>query len=216
MTTQSPSLTPRYEPDERPSQLMALSLAFQSAVQALPANILFPLIMVKAIGGSGTDYLWAIFSMLLVNGITVILQALRIGPVGSGLIVATYPSITALPFCILALDQGGPTILAALILVSAVTQILISYRLSLVRKIVTPKVSGTILILLIITIVPILFGNISDVPGSTPSTGGCRLPCRYVCRDPGSDAERYRASASLGSTTWFGGWMLGSRSIRNL
>ena len=151
---------------------MALGLACQSAVQALPPNVLFPLIMVKAIGGSGVDFLWAIFSMLLVNGITSILQALRIGPVGSGLIVATYPSIAAVPFCILALDRSGPTLLAVLILVSAMTQIFISYRLSLMRKIVTPKVSGTILILMVITIVPILFGNISDALGSPLSTAG--------------------------------------------
>ena len=36
------------------------------------------------------------------------LQAFRVGPIGSGLIVVTYPSSIAIPFCIIALEERRP------------------------------------------------------------------------------------------------------------
>lgn len=151
---------------------MALGLALQLALQVIPPIVLFPLIMFQAIGGSEADFLWAAFSMLLVNGLTAILQTLRWGPAGSGLIAVTYPSITAMPFCILALERGGPAVLSALLFAFALAQILVSFRLSWVRQIVTPSVSGTILILLIITIVPVIFGSLGDIPEGAPPAAG--------------------------------------------
>lgn len=128
--------------------------------------------MIQAIGGDESDFLWAVFGMLVVNGVTMALQTARVGPVGSGLIVATYPSAIAIPFCIIALQKGGPAALLALMVVSALAQILISLRLSLLRRIVTPTVSGTIMMLLIIIMVPVIFGNVTDVPDGAPAAAG--------------------------------------------
>ena len=141
----------------------------QSALLSVTPIVLFPIIMVVAVGGSDAEVLWAVFAMMAVNGVTVVLQSLRLGPFGSGLIVVTYPSSISIPFCIIALQEGGPATMASLVIISGLFQIAISMRLSLLRRVVTPTVSGTIIILLVITIVAVVFGNINDVPGDAPA-----------------------------------------------
>ena len=172
MSTKPGTPTPQYEPHERPPPLTTLSLGVQSALLVIAPIALFPIVLVQAVGGSDADLAWAVFAMLFVNGAATILQAFRVGPVGSGLLVITYPSPTAIPFCIIALQEGGPTTLAALIVVSSIFQIMVSMRLSLLRRLVTPAVSGAILILLVITIVPVVFGSMNDVPDDASDVAG--------------------------------------------
>ncbi len=172
MTTNSASSTPQYEPHESPGPLESLGLGVQSALLVIAPIALFPIVMVNAVGGSDQEVAWAVFAMLAVNGAATILHALRIAPVGSGLLVITYPSPTAIPFCVIALEEGGASTLAALIVTSGLFQLAVSMRLSLLRRVVTPGFSGAILILLVITIVPVIFRSLNDVPEGAPSTAG--------------------------------------------
>ena len=172
MTAKPASLAPQYEPHERPPPLLALGLGVQSALLVIAPIALFPIVLVQAVGGSGPEVAWAVFAMLAVNGAATILQAFRAGPMGSGLLVITYPSPTAIPFCIIALEQGGAATLAALIVTSGLFQIVVSMRLSLLRRLVTPAISGAILILLVITIVPVIFDSLNDVPEGAPAAAG--------------------------------------------
>ena len=172
MSTKPASSAPRYEPHERPPPLEALGLGVQSALLVIAPIALFPIVLVNAVGGSDPDIAWAVFAMLAVNGAATILQAFRAGPVGTGLQVITYPSPTAIPFCILALEVGGAATLAALIVTSGLFQIAVSMRLSLLRRLVTPAFSGAILVLLVITIVPVVFRGLNDVPEGAPAAAG--------------------------------------------
>ncbi len=172
MTTTPASLAPQYEPDERPPPLTALGLGAQSALLVIAPIALFPIVLIQAVDGSTAEIAWAVFAMLLVNGAATLLQAFRIGPVGAGLLVIAYPSPTNIPFCIIALQAGGAATLAALILVSGLFQIAISMRLSLLRRIVTPALSGAVLILLVITVAPVVFGSMNDVPDGAPAAAG--------------------------------------------
>ena len=172
MSTKPASSTPQYEPHESPPTLAAIGLGAQLALLVIAPIALFPIVLVQAVGGSDADLAWAVFAMLFVNGAATVVQALRVGPVGSGLLVITYPSPTAIPFCIIALQEGGAGTLAALIIVSGLFQILVSMRLSLLRRLVTPALSGAVLILLVITVVPVIFGSLNDVPEGAPSAAG--------------------------------------------
>ena len=172
MTARAVSESPQYEPHERPPALVALGLGFQSALLCITPIVIFPIIFAQATGASIPELLWFVFAMLVVNGLVIILQAVRVGPIGSGLFVVTCPSAIAMPFCIVALKEGGPSTLAALVLASGLFQIAISMRLSLLRQLVTPTVGGTIILLMIITIVGVIFGKIDDVPEGAPSASG--------------------------------------------
>ena len=172
MSAKEAPLFPQYEVEEKPAPLIALGLGVQSALLAITPIALFPIILAQAVGSSDEFSAWAVFAMLVVNGAITILQAYRIGPIGSGMIIVPYPSPTTIPFCILAIQSGGIGTLAALVLVSGLFQIVVSLRMALLRRIVTPAVSGAILILLLLTLVPVLFKNLGDVPDDAPSMAG--------------------------------------------
>ena len=172
MTARPAPLSPQFEPHETPPAPLALGLGLQSAMLSVTPIVLFPIVLVQAVGGDDSQKAWAVFAMLAVNGATIMLQALRVGPFGSGLIVVTIPSSIAIPFCVIALEEGGPSTLAALVVVSALFQIAVSMRLSLLRRIVTPSVSGTIIILLFITVMAVVFGSINEVPDGAAAAAG--------------------------------------------
>ena len=63
-----------------------------------------------------------------------------------------------------ALEQGGPGLMASLIVIAALFQFGLATKLSLFRRISTPTVAGTVLMLIPITIGPSVLGKLADVP----------------------------------------------------
>ena len=59
--------------------------------------------------------------------------------------------------------------MASLIVVASLFQFALAARLSLLRRILTPVVSGTVIMLIAVTVMPIVFGLLTDVPEDTPS-----------------------------------------------
>ena len=71
--------------------------------------------------------------------------------------------------CVSALVEGGPATMASLIVISSLFQFLLASRLSLLRRLFTPVVSGTVIMLIAVTVMPIVFDTLNDVPeGAAP------------------------------------------------
>ena len=159
----------RYEPDEKPPGALALGLAVQYAMVAVPSIVLSPTILITMAGGSD-DYLsWAVFAALVISGITTAIQALGLGRVGAGYVMLMGSSSAFLAVCISALQQGGPGLLATLIIVSSLFQFALAARLSALRRIFTPTVAGTVIMLIPVTIAPVILAKLVDVPeGASP------------------------------------------------
>lgn len=62
--------------------------------------------------------------------------------------------------------------LASLIVVASVVQFAVAAWLSLLRRIITPVVSGTALMLVAVTVMSIAVGRLGDMPESAPPTAG--------------------------------------------
>ena len=169
MAVEGASLTPRYEPHERPPWPVAVGISLQSAVIALGHIVFYPLVVTQAAGLDAAHSAWILFASLSLNGLTTIFQTVRLGYFGSGCILISIPSTISVPFCILALVNGGPGTLASLVIVSAVFQLALTARLSLLRRIITPTVDGTIMMLTVITLLPIMLGQVNEVPSGTSS-----------------------------------------------
>ena len=105
----------QFEPSERPSPLTGLGLAAQGALVGLPPMVIFPMLSVQAAGGSGDLASWLVFISLAATGAAFLFQTMRLGIVGSGCHLAACPAAVAIPFCALALVEGGPKTLAALV-----------------------------------------------------------------------------------------------------
>ena len=160
----------RYEPDEKPPSLVAVGAGFQAAMIIL-APVVLTVVIVARIAEQPESYLsWAVFAALLVCGATTILQAVRVGPVGAGHVLMMGTSGAFIAVCVAALVEGGPSTMASLIVVSSLVQFVLAARLSLLRRIFTPVVSGTVIMLIPVTVAPIVFDTLKDVPnGMSPA-----------------------------------------------
>ena len=160
--------TVRYEPDERPPELLAAGLGIQYALLTVTGIVLTVAIVVRAGGGSEAYLAWSGFAVLIVSGVSTLLQVRGVGRVGAGYILLMGTSGAFLAVCIAALTAGGPLLLAALVLVSSFFQLVLSQRLSWVRRAFTPTVTGTVVMLIAATIMPIVFGMLEIPAGVEP------------------------------------------------
>ena len=169
-----------YQPDEQPPHLAAVGLGFQSVMGRLAAMAATASIIAAA-GGQSDSYLsWIFFSALVVCGLGTSLQIYRIWRFGSGYALSINSGTAFIAICTNALLVGGPAMLSSLIVVSAVIQFFLISRLSLLRRILTPVVAGTVLMLLAATNLTVVMGRLSDVPegaslGSAPMVAGVTL-----------------------------------------
>ncbi len=159
----------RYEPDENPAPLLAFGVGFQAAM-LIVAPVVLTVVIVVRIADQPDSYLsWGVFAALVISGITTILQAVRVGRVGAGHVLIMGTSGAFIAVCVAALVKGGPSTMASLVVISSLFQFLLAARLSLLRRIFTPVVSGTVIMLIAATVMPIVFGTLTDGPEGTPT-----------------------------------------------
>ena len=154
----------RYEPDEKPPWPLAAGLALQYCILALGGIVLTVAIVIRS-AERGEAYLaWAAFGALLVSGVATIIQAARLGRLGSGYVLTMGTSGAFIAVSVAALQQGGPILLATLVIASSLFQFLLAGRLSLLRRILTPTVAGTVIMLIAVNVMPFLFDFLDNVP----------------------------------------------------
>lgn len=159
----------RYEPNETPPTPIAIGSGFQAAM-LIVAPIVLTVVIVFRIAEQSDDYLsWGVFAALIVSGITTVLQAVRVGRVGAGHVLIMGTSGAFIAVCVAALMKGGPATMASLIVISSLVQFLLAAKLSLLRRIFTPVVSGTVIMLIAVTVMPIIFDALIDVPEDASS-----------------------------------------------
>ena len=125
--------------------------------------------IIAVAGGQSQGYLsWIFFSVLVVCGIGSILQTVRFWRFGSGYSLNVSSGSAFIAICIAALVAGGPAVLSSLIVVSALIQFVFISRLSWLRRVITPVVAGTVLMLLAATIMTVVLSRLSDLPKGVP------------------------------------------------
>ena len=154
----------RYEANEQPPAPLAFGLGLQLAILTIAGVVLTPAIVIRAGGGSEGFLTWAVFAAVAVSGITTVVQAVRIGRVGAGYVLMMGTSGAFIAVCITAIAQGGPAMLATLVIISSLFQFILSTRLSLLRQVLTPAVAGTVIMLIPVTVMPIIFDMLKQVP----------------------------------------------------
>lgn len=162
---------PRYQPDEKPPPRLALGVGVQLAVLNIAAVMLIPMVVMRA-GGVTDAYLsWAVLASVTICGLATVFQAGRAGRFGMGHVMVMGTSGAFIPASILALAAGGPAMLATLVTIAALVPLLLSWRLSLFQRILTPAVSGTVIMLIPITVMPFISGLLSAGPGQGTAPG---------------------------------------------
>ena len=158
-----------YQPDERPSHPASLAHGFQNVMTRMAAMAATTSIIAVA-GGQSQGYLsWIFFSALVVCGIGSILQTFRFWRFGSGYSLSISSASVFIAICISALLAGGPALLSSLIVASSLIQFVFISRLSWLRRVISPVVAGTVLMLLASTVIAVVLSRLSDLPEGAPS-----------------------------------------------
>ena len=160
----------RYEPNDKPPRALTFGLGAQFTILSIAGVVLTPAIVVRAGGGGDTYLTWAVFAAVAVSGVTTILQAVRVGRIGAGYVLLMGTSGAFIAVCVTALARGGPPLLATLVVISALFQFALAARLSLLRRVLTPTVAGTVIMLIAVTVMPIVFDMLTEVPEGAPSS----------------------------------------------
>ncbi|MXY77421.1 MAG: hypothetical protein F4Y40_10155 [Acidimicrobiia bacterium] len=159
----------RYEPEENPPPAVTVGAGLQAAT-IIVAPVVLTVVIVARVAEQPESYIsWAVFAALIVSGVTTVFQAVKWGRIGAGYVLVMGTSGAFIAVCVAALVEGGPSTMASLIVVSSLFQFLMAARLSLLRRLFTPVVSGTVIMLITATAMPVVFDLLVDVPEGVPS-----------------------------------------------
>ena len=162
----------RYEPDERCPPLVSAAVGFQGMVLILTTSVLYASVIAVGAGQDDAYLTWAAFAALAINGAGTALQAARVGRLGTGHVLTTGTATPFIAISIMALSEGGPAMLASLVVTSSLLQFALAAWAPLLRRIITPLVSGTVLMLVSATVVPVAIQRLKDVPDGLPAAAG--------------------------------------------
>ncbi|WP_057532787.1 nucleobase:cation symporter-2 family protein [Yersinia pseudotuberculosis] len=175
MSTQSAELDTAQPSPARPSELIShledrpplpqtLFAACQHLLAMFVAVITPGLLICQALGLPTEDTQRIISMSLFASGLASLLQIKTWGPVGSGLLSiqgTSFNFVSPLIMGGLALKNGGadiPTMMAALfgtLMVASCTEILLSRVLHLARRIITPLVSGIVVMIIGLSLIQV-------------------------------------------------------------
>ena len=171
----------RYQADERPPTILAAMLGLQYAGLCAAGIVLTPVIIIRSAGESDEYMAWAVFAAMFVSGVTSLLQAVRLWRIGAGYVLLMGTSGAFIAVSIAALSQGGPMLLAKLVVFSSLFQFLLSSRLLLLRRLFTTTVTGTVIMLISVSVMPLVFDQLTLVPESAaPGAGPIAFVVAFV------------------------------------
>lgn len=146
-----------YGLEDRPPMMESFFVAFQHVLAAFGGIITPPLIICSTLGLDATDTSYIISMSLFASGLCTFIQCRQIGPIGSGLLSLQGTSFAFLgPILGVGMTalQGGQSPESALALIfgvcfaGAFVEIFLSQFLHLLKRIITPIVSGTVVMII--------------------------------------------------------------------
>ena len=162
----------RYAADDRPPRLVSFIIGAQIAVLVCVPVVVVNTIVARVANQSDAYLSWAIFASMVIAGLVTALQAKRFGAIGGGSLTVMGASGAAIGVSVLALITGGPALLGALVVASALCQFVMAAGLSHLRRLITPLASGTLLALVSVTVMPMGFAMLTRVPETAPAAAG--------------------------------------------
>ena len=138
----------------------------------LAPTVLNVAIAIRA-SGLGDDYLsWGVFAAMLICAAITALHAHQWWRFGAGHIALGWPAAMFIAVMVAALSEAGPATFASLLVVCSLIQVALGWWLPVLRRIITPVVSGTVTMLIAVSILPIAFDTVQDLPADAPSAAG--------------------------------------------
>ena len=163
---------PTYEVNEKPPWQRTVATGFQYSLLSLSVITLNPAIVFRAAGATESIVNWVVFASMVICGLGIVLLAKKWRRVGAGYLLTLTPTTLFIAVAVDALKAGGTIMLAALTVTAALVQLLFSLKMSMLRRLLTPPLLGTVMMLLSVTIMPIMFELYDDIPVGFPASAG--------------------------------------------
>ena len=154
----------RYEAGENCPPLVSAATALQIFIPNTIGLIMLAALVVRGSGEFDAYMGWVIFAALVVTGASMVLQSFRFRYLGAGRLIVTNFNVPFLAVCALALQAGGPSLLASLVVASTLVQFVLTLRLASLRRIFTQTVGGIVIMLVAVAAVPYILSTTVVVP----------------------------------------------------
>ena len=162
----------RFEPEEPCPPSVALLVGFQGAALVLAPTVLNVAIAIRSSGLDDTYLTWGVFAAMMICAAITALQAFQLRRFGAGHIALAWPAAMFIAIMVVTITTAGLETFASLMVVCSVLQIALAWWLPTLRRIITPTVSGTVTMLIAVSVLPIAFDSVGDLPAGAPSAAG--------------------------------------------
>ncbi len=147
-------------------------VGFQGAALVLAPIVLNVAIGIRSSGLGDVWLIWSVFAAMLISAAITLLQATQMWRFGSGHVALAWPAAMFIAIMVTTITAAGPAMFATLMVVCSLVQIALAWWLPTLRRIFTPVVSGTVTMLIAVSVLPIAFDSVQDVPAGAPPAAG--------------------------------------------
>ena len=161
----------RYEPNDRPPHFTSIGASIQATMFGLSMITMVPIAIVHGAGEEEAYLDWMVFTAIVISGVGMILQATRFGRIGGGQLSLLTTSAAFISVSVETLIETNPATLATLVVLASPVNFLVSAYLPLLRRIITPVVAGTVLMLIGASFMPAAFALLHKVPEGKSGAG---------------------------------------------
>ena len=162
----------RFEPEEACPPLTALLVGFQGAALIVAPMVVYVAIAIRASGLDDSYVTWSVFAGMIISALMIAAQALQLGRFGAGHVALSWPAAMFIAIMVATISAAGPATFTSLLVVCSVIQIALAWWLPTLRRIITPTVSGTVTMLVAVSILPVAFDVVQDLPADAPAFAG--------------------------------------------
>lgn len=154
----------RFEPQEKPSHLLSAGLGAQITLLIITGIMITPLIVSRTAGLDIGLTSWLVFAALIACGISTWLQVSKIGIIGGGYTLFVGSNVAFVSVSVSAIQNGGVPLMASLVCAASLATFIFTFKMGALRKIITPAIGGTVLMLMALSVAPVVWKMLKKVP----------------------------------------------------
>jgi NCS2 family nucleobase:cation symporter-2 len=163
-----------YGVDESPGGIALILLGFQH-ISLLAIAFIFPVVVVDAIGGTPAQAGGLISMAMLATGVGTILQGINRGPVGSGYLCPLLNGPAFLSASLMAGKAGGLALIFGMTALAGCFEAVFSRLISRMRAVFPAEVTGTIVMMVGIEVIPIAIRKFLGIDKIHPGPDGTAI-----------------------------------------
>ncbi len=143
-----------YGVDERPPLGVLMLLAFQH-IFLMSSSLVFPVVLVKEIGGSFNEVRSVVGSTMIACGIGTIVQATRWGIIGSGYLCPNLCGPNFFAVSMQAAWLGGLPLMRGMTIVAGIVEAIFARVVTRLRFLFPPEITGLVVLMVAVSVIPL-------------------------------------------------------------